>query len=390
RNAYLFEANALGTQDDALITDENLTFDSFSWDAVFRSETVIDENGWSIEVAIPFRQLRFPEGDDLSFGLMISRGISRKNERVTWPAIDREGSGGFAAVATVSQYGVLRGIRNVRRGRNLEVKPYVISGVQQSRPELVDPTGPAELTGDVGVDVKYGLTSSLTLDATVNTDFAQVEADASQINLSRFSLFFPEQREFFLERAGLFEHGSGRITQTFFSRRIGLDESILAGARVTGQVGPVSLGLLNIETGPDVGDLFGTASTNNTVARVRADVLPRTTVGGIVTNLVDDSRRNTAAGVDGEVRFGQNSQVSAWATQVWDTEGEESAAGLLYARLATDRFGADAAFSSVGSAYDPALGFVRRRNYRRLGSSVFVNQPLASAPLGIARLGGDL
>ncbi|MEM6325676.1 MAG: carbohydrate binding family 9 domain-containing protein, partial [Bacteroidota bacterium] len=114
RNAYLFEINALGTQDDALITDENITFDSFSWDAVFRSETHIDDTGWSAELAIPFRQLRFPEGEELSFGLMFHRGIRRKNERVSWPAISREG---FGAIAQVSEYGVLRGIRGIRRGR---------------------------------------------------------------------------------------------------------------------------------------------------------------------------------------------------------------------------------------------------------------------------------
>jgi len=387
RNAYLFEINALGTQDEALITDEDLSFQSFSWDAVFRSETSIDDGGWSAELAIPFRQLRFPDGDDLSFGLMLHRGIRHKNERVSWPAISREG---FAALARVSEYGVLRGIRGVRRGRNLEVKPYAISGAQQARPDLGAPTEAAEVTYDAGLDVKWGVTSSLTLDATVNTDFAQVEADAAQINLTRFSLFFPEQREFFLERAGLFEHGTGRETQTFFSRRIGLDESILAGARLTGQLGPLSVGLLNIETGLDLGEIFGGASTNNTVARVRADVLPRATVGGIVTNLADDLRRNTAVGVDGVVRFGQNSEVSGWATQVWDTAGENSAAGQVSAQLATNRVGAYGVFSSVGRAYDPALGFVRRRDYRRLGGGAFLNTPLAGTPLRIQRLGGDV
>ncbi|MEM1118317.1 MAG: DUF5916 domain-containing protein, partial [Bacteroidota bacterium] len=400
RNAYLFEINALGTQDEALITDEDLSFESFSWDAVFRSETHIDDTGWSAELAIPFRQLRFPDGDDLSFGLMLHRGIRRKNERVSWPAISREG---FGAIAQVSEYGVLRGLRGVRRGRNLEVKPYTIGGVQQARPDLGEPLGGLNETYDLGLDVKWGVTSNLTLDATVNTDFAQVEADAAQINLTRFSLFFPEQREFFLERAGLFEHGSGRITQTFFSRQIGLDEAILAGARLTGQVGPLSVGLLNIETGPQatntfddfntvgkLGNLFGATSTNNTVARVRADVLPRTTVGGIVTNRVDAVRRNTALGVDGQLRFGPNSEVSGWATQVWDSEGEDSAAGLIFGRLATNRVGAQMSFSAVGRNYDPALGFVRRRDYRRLGASAFLNTPLAGTPLNLQRLGGDI
>ncbi len=129
RNAYLFEMNALGTQDDATITDENLTIDSFSWDAVWRSETVIDDEGWSMEVSIPFRQLRFPEGDNLDFGLMLSRTVNRKNERSLWPPIGLEYAGSsFNALAIVSQYGTLKGIKNVARGKNLEIKPYVITG----------------------------------------------------------------------------------------------------------------------------------------------------------------------------------------------------------------------------------------------------------------------
>ncbi|MEM6784199.1 MAG: DUF5916 domain-containing protein, partial [Bacteroidota bacterium] len=328
RNAYLFEVNALGTQDDALVTDEDIGFDSFTWDAVFRSEGQITDAGWTMEVAIPFNQLRFPEGADLDFGLMLSRGISRKNERVMWPAIGLDRGSPFLALATVSQYGLLRGLRGIRRGRNLEIKPYGISGVQQTRPDLAEPTSDPDATYDAGLDVTWGVTSSLTLDATLNTDFAQVEADAAQINLTRFSLFFPEQREFFLERAGLFAHGTGGVTQTFFSRRIGLTESILAGARLTGQIGPFSVGVLNIESGPDLSDIAGAASSNSTVARVRAD-LPvrfgdaRTTVGGIVTNLARAEGTNTAAGLDGQVRFGQNSEIDAWVTQVWDTNGPE-------------------------------------------------------------------
>ncbi|WP_420454511.1 DUF5916 domain-containing protein [Rubrivirga sp.] len=372
RNAYLFEMNALGTQDDATVTDEGLTIDSFSWDAVYRSETVIDAAGWSMEVAIPFRQLRFPEGDDVSFGLMLSRMINRKNERVMWPEIGLERGSSFAALATVSQYGVLTGLRGIARGRNLEVKPYGISGAQQSRPDLGAPTGGAELTADAGVDVKYGITSALTLDLTVNTDFAQVEADNVQINLSRFGLFFPEKREFFLERSGLFEHGAPRQAQTFFSRRIGLDEDILAGARLTGQLGPVSVGALTIETGPGMGDLLGSRSTTNTVVRARADVLPRATVGGIATTLDGPDRTNRAAGVDGQIRFGANSVVDAWATQVWDSDPElTSAAGQVLGRLATDALGVEGSFTSIGATYAPALGFVRRPDQRRLAASAF-------------------
>ncbi len=366
RNAYLFEMNALGTQDDATITDEGLTLDSFSWDAVFRSETVIDDEGWTMEVSIPFRQLRFPKGDDLSFGLMLSRMINRKNERVMWPRIGLEYGGSFGVLSAVSQYGTLKGLKNIRRGKNIEIKPYIISGVQEIRPDLQTEATDVDFTRDLGVDVKYGITSNLTLDLTLNTDFAQVEADNVQLNLSRFSLFFPEKREFFLERSGLFEHGNPRSTQTFFSRRIGLREQILAGARMTGQIGRFSVGLLNIETGEKMGDLLGSRSANNTVARLRTNLFPRATGGVILTNLERGGAYNRTLGFDTQYRFFSASRFNAWFSKVWDTDDAlNDAAGHADLRLENDLYSARASFTSVGENYRPALGFVRRRDIRQ-------------------------
>jgi len=387
RNAYLFEMNALGTQDDATITDEALNTESFSWDAVFRSETVIDERGWFMEVAIPFRQLRFPEGEDLAFGLMLSRMVNRKNERGIWPRIGLEFGNSFTALAAVSQYGVLRGLRGIRRGHNIEIKPYVITGVQRTRPDLTLADTDTDFTRDLGVDVKYGLSSTLTLDLTVNTDFAQVEADNVQLDLSRFSLFFPEKREFFLERSGLFDHGNLRSTQTFFSRRIGLTEQILAGLRLTGQLGRFSGGVLNIETGPGMAELFGSASTNNTVARIQTDVLPRVSVGLIGTNLEADSTYNRALGLDAEARFWSNSMATGWVTRVWDADSlrDGQAAGHVGLRLQNDRAGALATFTSVGTDYAPALGFVRRRDMREFGGRLHFSPMVRIAALPFVR-----
>ncbi|MTI89037.1 MAG: carbohydrate binding family 9 domain-containing protein [Balneolaceae bacterium] len=374
RNAYLFEVNALGTQDDAYITDETMTFDSFSWDAVYRSETRITDKGWTLEVSIPFRQLRFPEGDDIDFGLMIARMINRKNERVLWPPIGLEHGGSFRALAAVSQYGELTGIKNIRRGKNIEIKPYVISGAQEVRPDLESEATDIEYTYDIGGDFKYGITSNLTLDMTVNTDFAQVEADDVQLNLTRFSLFFPEKREFFLERAGLFDHGNRRSTQTFFSRRIGLNEQILAGARLTGQAGKFSVGALNIETGDEMAEFLGSRSTNNTVARLRTDLFPRATVGTIFTNLEDETGYNRALGFDAQYRFWGSSEFSAWYTNVWDDDpAHADEAGHLSFSLRNDLYGGEAEFNSVGANYNPALGFVQRRDMRQYKGGGFFN-----------------
>ncbi|WP_020404225.1 DUF5916 domain-containing protein [Gracilimonas tropica] len=374
RNAYLFEMNALGTQDDALITDETITYDSFSWNAVFLSETTIDEEGWTLEVAIPFRQLRFPEGEELEFGLMLSRMINRKNERVLWPAIGMEYGGSFGVLAAASQYGVVKGIKNIRRGHNIEIKPYVISGAQEIRPDLQNENTEIDYTYDIGGDLKWGITSNLTLDMTVNTDFAQVESDNVQLNLSRFSLFFPEKREFFLERAGLFEHGNNRSTQTFFSRRIGLTDQILTGARMTGQVGKFSIGALNIETGDNMKQVFGSQSVNNTVARVRTNIFPRATVGSIITNVEEVNGYNRALGFDAKYRFWSSSEFNAWYTKVWDdVDALNDAAGHGSLQLQNDTYAAGFSYTSVGENYNPALGFVRRRNMRQYSGNLSYN-----------------
>lgn len=392
RNAYLFEMNALGTQDDATITDESMTIDSFSWDAVFVSETVIDDEGWSMEVSIPFRQLRFPKGDDVTMGVMLSRMINRKNERSMWPAIGLEFGSSFGALSAVSQYGTLKGLKNIRRGKNIEIKPYVIGGAQKIRPNLEFEDTENEFMKDLGVDFKYGITSNLTLDLTVNTDFAQVEADNVQINLTRFSLFFPEKREFFLERSGLFEHGNPRSTQTFFSRRIGLSEDILAGARMTGQVGRFSVGILNIETGDGLGELLGSQSANNSVARIRTNVSERGSVGAIFTNLQRDGNYNRAVGVDANYRFWSNSQFGAWYTGVRDSDPMlNDAAGYVGLQLQNSKAGIRGSFTSVGENYNPGLGFVRRRDMRAyfLNTTYTPLLSIASLPM-IRRLNFEL
>ena len=369
RNAYLFEMNSLGTQDDATITDERLTIDGFSWDAVFYSETVIDHEGWSLEVSIPFRQLRFPKKDELEFGLLLSRMINRKNERVMWPAIGLDYgnyAAGFGALAAASQYGKLTGLKDIQPGLNLETRPFLTAGVSRIRDDLASKETTTDHNVDVGLDIKYAVTSNMTLDLTVNTDFAQVEADNVQVNLTRFNLFFPEKREFFLERSGLFDHGNLRSTQTFFSRRIGLTNQILAGARMTGQVGPLSIGFLNIETGEKIKEIFGPLSSNNLVARVRGTVFPRATVGAIFTNKQQAEVYNRAIGLDTRIRFWSSSEFNAWFTQTIDAdESLNDRAGHISLDLQNDKYTAGVSYTDIGATYNPALGFVRRRDIKQ-------------------------
>jgi hypothetical protein len=382
RNAYLFEVGALGTQDDALISDESMSMDDWNWDGVYHTEVQVTDEGWALEIAIPFTTIRFGDPTAPDMGIVIRRAIRRKNEDVYWPHIGQEYRAG---ISQVSRYATLTGLRDLRKGRHIEVKPFVTSGAQRlaGQPET-------ELEADVGLDVKAALTSNLTLDLTWNTDFAQVEADNVQVNLTRFNLFFPEKREFFLERAGLFRFGAQRESEVFFSRRIGLDSNIVGGGRLTGQIGRLSIGALSLRTEdtplPDAG--IPEAPLNipaawNSVIRLRGDVLPRTTIGAIVTSKESAAGRpaglfeaahNRVLGADLATRFWSSSSFLVWAANVWDSEhvDQEGGAGAAQAELVlrNDRYFLELTRTHIGSAFAPALGFVPRPDQERWGGQM--------------------
>ncbi|MFT5143908.1 MAG: hypothetical protein ACI80V_000799 [Rhodothermales bacterium] len=363
RNAYLFETNVLGTQDDAIITDEAMTRSDWQWDGIYQSEGRIGDDGWHVELAIPFKTIRFDNADELTMGVAIMRFLNRTGERSIWPFIPRKYSAG---IFQVSQYATLTGIQNVEPGRNILIKPYVITGAQEFRVDA-DHTE-TDTQQDIGLDVKWAVNSSVTVDVTLNTDFAQVESDDVQLDLTRFNLFFPEKREFFLERAGLFEFGDSRTTETFFSRRIGISNDILAGARLVGQFDKLSVGVLNIQTGKNAE--LDLASANNTVVRVRGDVFQRTTVGAIVTNLERGDGYNRALGVDARRRFWGNSQIDGWYTHVLDSEeGASDAAGSVSLALSNADWQWVGGYTNVGKNFNPALGFVRRRDLKQYSAS---------------------
>jgi|TARA_Y100000310_G_scaffold292945_1_gene322132 hypothetical protein len=354
RNAYLFEMNPLGTQDDALITDENRPgLDEWSWDGVYISEGNITDFGWVLEVAIPWTTLRFPSKEELTMGLAIKRYINRKNESVMWPHIGLEYS---SDVYQVSQYATLKGLKNIKRGKDIKIKPFGIGGTQTQN------TGEEKIsnrTGSGGVDIYYGLKSNLTLNLTYNTDFSQVEADNAQINLTRFNLFYPEKREFFLTRSKLFAFGNSRQTEVFFSRRIGLNQDVVGGARMFGQIGNTSIGTLNIHTRAE-GDLPATAYS---ALRLRSDIRDRTTIGAIMTDVSSQGTQNTVMGIDAQMRFWGNSSVSAWYSQMDDKSIEEpSSASMIKIDLKNDRYFLTAGQHHVDEDFRPGLGFVQRQD----------------------------
>ena len=354
RNAYLFELNPLGTQDDALITDENRPSQvEWAWDGVYISEGRVTDFGWVLEVAIPWNTLRFPNKDELTMGLAVKRYINRKNESVIWPHIGLEYS---SDVYQVSQYANLTGLKNIKRGNDIKIKPFGIGGSQK---QTFDDETTSDNMGNGGVDIYYGLKSNLTLNLTYNTDFAQVEADNAQINLTRFNLFYPEKREFFLTRSKLFSFGNPKQTEIFFSRRIGLNQDVSGGTRVYGQIGKTSIGGLNIHTHAE-NDMPATAYS---ALRLRTDIRDRTTIGAIVTDVSTNGSQNTVMGIDGQMRFWGSSSVNAWYSQVQDSEIDgPSVASMMRLDLKNDRYFLSTGQHRVDKDFNPALGFVQRQD----------------------------
>ena len=288
RSGYMFVTSPYGAKLEQQIADESQSGRGFgggsssgvnrNWDGVWDVAVGRMEGGWTAEIAIPMVTVRFPDTPVQSWGINFMRNIRRKNEQVFWAPIPKA-----YGLTRVSLAGSLNDLEALNRGMDLRVKPFVTGGGKRT---LADGNDPA---GDVGLDVKYGITAGLNLDLTLNTDFAQAEVDDERVNLTRFPLFFPEKREFFLENSGQFVVGATAairpLADLFFSRRIGLSETgehvpIIGGARLTGKVGRSNVAILNVQTNED----RGRPGENFFVARYGLDILARSRVGAIVIN----------------------------------------------------------------------------------------------------------
>jgi hypothetical protein len=354
-----------------------------NWNTFWDVKTVRNREGWFAEMRIPLSSLRYQVvGGRVLIGLTAWRYIARKNEVITYPAISSKWGFWGPFKPSQTQDVVLEGISN---RKPLYVAPYFLGGYGRSYALNDAETAyekKDEFVHEAGLDIKLGLTNNLTLDLTVNTDFAQVEADDQQVNLTRFSLFFPEKRIFFQERASVFESNFGDETGLFYSRRIGISEGrlvrIYGGARVIGRVGGWDLGFLDMQTAA-VKDL-DLPSQNLGVLRVRRQVFnPNSWVGAIVTNeLGAGGAFNTAYGLDGIVKlFGDDYLSWNWA-QTYETGKANRAFSLAPAKLRIDwqrrtlkGLAYDLDFSRAGADYDPGLGFEYRSDYTRFGNSLF-------------------
>jgi hypothetical protein len=372
RNAYFFEVNPNGAFTDALVTDEGRDF-NVQWDAVWRAVAQRTPEGWSAELEIPFATLRFDPAKDV-WGLNVRRLIRHKNEEVYWASIPLE-----ANLFRISLGGELTGVRGPEPGLNLRIKPFGIG----SATDLATPGGNvSDEELDAGLDVKWGLTRTLTLDLTYNTDFAEAEVDDQQVNLTRFSLFFPEKRDFFLENAGIFEFGFNSpgtpLVKPFFSRRIGISPfgtpvPMDWGVRLTGRVGPWSLGVLDAQT--DSFDLppFGEQPQDNWgVVRVKRNLGRRSSLGMIFTNRDQDGvGTNRVFGLDGEWKPNRQTSIAGFYSRSETSNrflpggaGDDWAGGLSYTRQGPIwGYGLDAV--EIGEEYNPESGFLLRSGIRR-------------------------
>ncbi len=384
RNGFLFYTNPLGARADQAVTDEgNLNPD---WNPVWDVRTGRFDGGWTVEMAIPFKSLRYRSGPSQVWGINIRRNIRRKNEWTHLTAIPAS-AGVPGGIFRLSRAATLVGLDLPPASKNIELKPYGISSVNTDRLKVPALVNHPDATA--GLDAKIGITANLTADVTVNTDFAQVEVDEQQVNLTRFSIVYPEKRDFFLEGRGIFDFArtgaasASLAPSLFYSRRIGLNGArvvpIDVGARMTGKVGAFGVGVMNIETRDDPAS--GAPRTNFTVLRVKRDVLRRSTIGAMFTDRSESSlvpgARNVAYGADAAFSFFQSINAGGYYARS-DTPGLKRDNGSYLGRFEYDgdRYGAQAQYLKVGANFTPDIGFVRRSDFKRsFGSLRFSPRP---------------
>ena len=388
RNAFLFRVNPLATKYDAQYRNERQI--NADWDERWQAATKITDEGWSAEFRIPLRTLRYNTGSHV-WGVDFKRELQRTNEEMNWSNYRR----GFQ-FNQVSQAGNLTGLRDIGLTQRFRFQPYVTgSGSQFNVTD--EPYNDAD--GNIGIEnFKAQITSNLTADFTVNTDFAQVEDDTERVNLTRFPLFFPEKREFFLESSNNFAFGSGGgrgggghfgapSVSLYHSRRIGLvggePVSMLYGAKLTGKVGSTDIGVVNAQTGNS--DVFFTSDDeeysypgkNFTVLRLKQDIFERSTVGMIFTNAQGEGAYNRVAGVDASFRFwdymsiaGEVASVVDDSKLLADDEAEDNPiTGRFGAGWNSDQWNLSGTYQRIDEDFRTDLGFLQRRdivtqNYR--------------------------
>ncbi|RKY81917.1 hypothetical protein DRQ07_02765 [candidate division KSB1 bacterium] len=368
RNCYHFIVNPNGARYDELITDEGRGRNR-DWNGVWDAKAKITDQGWFVEIEIPFSTLKFKETDKQIWGVNFERNISRKHEQILWQGWSRN-----YYLEQVSHAGILAGIEGISSGHLVEIKPYITAGVEKHESENI--SGIAHIGGDID----YLMSSNLKLNLTANTDFAQIESDRSVINLSRFSIYYPEKRSFFLEGKEAFSFGARGMPSVFYSRRIGIKNGsqipIIGGVRLMGKTGRINVGMLSMQTDAAAGD----PSTNFSVLRLKQDIAGQSNVGMIVTSKNSSAGSNYVYGVDANYvtshLFGdKNLSIggSFAQSQTGSNNNGNSTAYSVYLSSDNDKVEYDFAFTRVQKNFDPQIGFLRRKNYKFLYTELQFN-----------------
>jgi len=392
-NALVFSTTPSGLRNDLTVLNDAISTDprnppfNSSWNTFWDVKTTRDSNGWYVEMRIPFSSMRFKEDSGkVTMGLICYRRIAHKNEVDIFPAIPPDWGIYSTYRPSKASEIVFEGIKSKKP---FYIAPYSLTGYQQDN--VLNETGTAyEINGNpklsAGLDIKYGLTNNLTLDLTVNTDFAQVEADDEEINLTRFSLFFPEKRTFFQERSSIFSFSFEGKSNLFYSRRIGLNKGeqvpIFGGGRITGMAGKWDIGFLDLQTkafDPSDPNQNSLPSENFGVLRLRRQVINSSSyIGGIVTSRLGmDGSYNTAYGIDGIFKLLRNDYFNIKLSQVMAEGASNNVASLdptriflNWKRYNNKGLGYDFTYSWSGKDFDPQVGFQQRKDYSHYAGSL--------------------
>lgn len=380
RNGYLFIVNPLGARRDELVSGNGNK--NPNWNGVWDARTSRDDKGWYAEIKIPFNTLKFKNQAIQEWAFNVERVIQSKNEEDRWQGWSRDHQLVNLAVA-----GQLTGIEDIHYSELFELKPYALGGYQ-----LEDKEGKVEPVGKTGADLNWNITSNLKLNLTVNTDFAQVEADRIQVNLTRFNLYYPEKREFFLEGDHYFMFNLGRTSRVFHTRRIGIENfepvNVLGGVRLFGKEGPHNIGFLSLQTA-SAGDIL---TTNNTVFRYKHDLGQQSYIGGIITSKYNTDKHNLVMGLDGSYTtsklFGDKNfaAMGSIATSMDNGSWNKNQIGYrIMLNYPNELINHYIATASIPQDFNPELGFISRSDYDALSWRLSWS-PRIKNSLGIRKL----
>ena len=378
RNGYLFVTNPNGAMADVWVGDEGHNWNK-DWNGVWDVAVEKNEHGWFAEIYIPFSTLKFKKDSIQIWGINFERNIRRKKEQLLWQGWSR-----LHDVEKISQGGKLVGINNIKQGTKIEIKPYLLGGFEFS-------DGKTQNTGKIGGEINFDITPTLKLNFTANTDFAQVESDRKQINLSRFSLFYPEKRQFFLEGKNYYDMNIDNV-RLFYSRRIGIDQNtevpIIGGMRLFGKLNKTNIGVMSIQSNAK----DSIPSTNFSVIKIKQDIFKQSSISMIATQKYDENHYNRVAGSSfiystselfGEKNLTVGAMLAMSDTKTFDEKENQNKDNLTYhvfLSYPNDLVEFDFGFTTVEQGFNPEMGFARRKNYQMLYTELQFNPRFKNLP----------